>query len=288
MAVYKRGYTRYQGERTADLRRLLVLPRFAWANLLNQRVVIILLMVALFYPIGSIAYIYLVNNPTLLAGFGSSERLQEFLIIDSGFFIRFMNVQSTFAIMLASFAGPSLIAPDLANGALPLYFSRPLTRTGYILARMLVLVGVLSPVTWVPGLAVFAMQAGLGGWTWFSANWHLGAGIFMGLALWIVLVSLVAMASSAFVRWRVVAGALVLGSFVLLAGAGTLVNAVLRVEWGKMINPAFAMEQLWTAMLGADALEGPDATSCAVGLVLLSGLLLVILWRRLNPVEVVR
>ena len=55
---------------------------------------------------------------------------------------------SGFAIVLAALVGPSLVAPDLANGALSLYFSRPQSRTEYIVARMLVLVGLLSLITW--------------------------------------------------------------------------------------------------------------------------------------------
>jgi ABC-2 type transport system permease protein len=285
MAVYKRGYQRYQGERTSRMARLLVLPRLAWQSLLGQRQLVILLVLAMFFPVGCIAYVYLVNNPVLLAGFDTN--VSDFLRIDSRFFLLFMNVQSVFAILLAAFAGPSLIAPDLANGALPLYFSRPFSRSEYILARMLVLVGILSPVTWLPGLLVFSMQASIAGWSWFSLNWYLGAGLLGGLALWIVLVSLVAMASSAYVKWRVVAGALVLAFFFLLAGAGALVDEVLRVEWGSMLNPAYAMEQVWSAILGAEALRGPGAATCAMGLALLAGFLLAVLWRKLRPVEVV-
>ena len=69
------------------------------------------------------------------------------------------------------------MAPDLTNNALPLYFSRPLSRFDYVLARLLVLVGLLSLVTWVPGLLLFAMQSGMAGWSWFAANWRLGVGL---------------------------------------------------------------------------------------------------------------
>ena len=68
-----------------------------------------------------------------------------------------------FAVFLAALAGPGLIAPDLANNALPLYFSRPLTRWSYALARLTVLVGMLSVVTWVPGLMLFGLQVRPGG-----------------------------------------------------------------------------------------------------------------------------
>ena len=146
MAVYQRGYVRYDGDLTGRLARLLVLPRFAGRQILSQRIVTLVLAMAMFWPIGSAVYIYLVNRADLLQGFGSE--LPALLTVDSAFFVIFMNAQSGFAIVLAALVGPSLVAPDLANGALSLYFSRPQSRTEYIVARMLVLVGLLSLITW--------------------------------------------------------------------------------------------------------------------------------------------
>lgn len=285
MAVYRRGYQRYQGALTSRRSRLFVLPKFAWQRLMQQRLVVIIFVIATFWPIACAVFVYLSNNTELLQGFGQ-EALQ-FLKIDGQFFVIFMNAQSMFAIILSAFAGPSLIAPDLTNGALPLYFSRPLSRSEYILSRMLVLVGVLSPVTWIPGLLLFFMQSGMAGGTWFSENWRIGVGIFFGFLLYILLVSLIALTSSAYVRWRIVAGALVLGVFFVMAGAAELTNEVLRVEWASALNPARAMNQIWRSMLGAEPIPGPDAYQCLIVVGVMTLLLAVILQRKLRPVEVV-
>src|SRR6185503_19871749 len=178
MAIYKRGYQRYQGELTSQWSRWFVLPRFAWQRLMQQRLVTIIFVIATFWPLACATFVYLSHHTELMQGFGPEAA--KLLKIDSNFFVVFMNAQSVFAIILAAFAGPSLIAPDLANGALPLYFSRPLSRPEYILSRMMVLMGVLSPVTWIPGLLLFLMQASLAGWTWFQENWTIGAGMFFG------------------------------------------------------------------------------------------------------------
>jgi ABC-2 type transport system permease protein len=285
MAVYKRGYQRYTGPRTGAGERLLVLPRFAWRRLLEQRLVVILLVVSLFWPVACAVFIYLSNHAELL--FGLDPEVMNLLRIDARFFILFMNAQSVFAIILSAFAGPSLIAPDLANGALPLYFSRPMSRAEYVLARLLVLLGVLSPVTWIPGLLLFLMQSGMAGWSWFADNWYLGAAIFFGFLLWILLVSLVAMASSAYVRWRIVAGGLVLGVFFVLAGAAEIAHAVLRVDWVWALNPARNMNQIWRSLLGVEALEGPGAAGCVLAVAVLAAILLLVLERKIRPVEVV-
>lgn len=285
MAVYRRGYQRYEGPRTGNWERLLVLPRFAWERLMQQRLVAVFFVVAMFWPVACALFVYLSHHLELLRGFG--DEMSKVLTINGEFFYVFMNAQSVFAIILSSFAGPSLIAPDVSNGALPLYFSRPMTQTSYVIARMLVLVGVLSPVTWIPGVLLFGMQSGMAGWTWFTDNYRLGLAIFAGFFLWILLVSLVALASSAYVRWRVVAGALVLGIFFILAGAAEMANEVLRVEWASALNPARSMNQIWRAMLGLEAMRGPGAWECAacIGLMVLA--LAMVLQRKLKPVEVV-
>ncbi|MEP7364838.1 MAG: hypothetical protein ABI972_16410 [Acidobacteriota bacterium] len=285
MAVYRRGYQRYEGPLTGAWERLFVLPRFAWERLMQQKLVAIFFVVATFWPVACALFIYLSHHLELLRGFGDDAG--KFLQINGEFFFVFMNAQSVFAIILSAFAGPSLVAPDLANGALPLYFSRPLTRTSYVVSRMLVLVGVLSPVTWIPGMMLFFMQSGMAGWTWFTENYHLGLAVFFGFLLWILLVSLVAMASSAYVRWRMVAGALVLGIFFILAGAAEMANAVLRVEWASGMNPARSVNQIWRYMLGVEAFPGPDAWQCAICIGVMVAMLVLVLQRKLRPVEVV-
>jgi ABC-2 type transport system permease protein len=286
MAVYRRGYTRYEGELTRQLDRLLVLPRFAGQQILSQRLVTTVLVASMFWPLACAVYVYMANRADLLAGFGGPE-VADLMKIDADFFIVFMNTQASFAIVLAALVGPGLIAPDLSNGALPLYFSRPLSRTEYVIARMLVLVGLLSVVTWVPGVMLFIMQWGMAGWGWFGDNWMMGAAIFFGFMIWALLVGLVALASSAYVKWRVVGGALVLAVFFVLAGATELVNAVLRVRWAAVFNPALAMNQIWRSMLGADPLPGPGALASFVGMGLIVVLLLLVLERKLRPVQVV-
>ena len=156
MAVYKRGYRRYSGPLTGRWTRFLVLPRYAWRRLYQQRLVLLLTILAFVWPLLCAGFIYLTNHAELLQGL--DQEFRQFIQVDGRFFSIFMYVQAGFAVFLAALAGPSLIAPDLANNALPLYFSRPLTRWTYALARLTVLVGMLSIVTWVPGLILFGLQ----------------------------------------------------------------------------------------------------------------------------------
>jgi ABC-2 type transport system permease protein len=285
MAIYRRGYQRYQGPCTPHLTRLLAFPRFSWRRMVNQRLVVIVLIVSLFWPLACACFVYLSNHTELLQGFGGP--LLGFLNIKGTFFLTFMSAQSFFAVILAALAGPGLVAPDLANNALPLYFSRPLSRLDYVLARLLVLAGLLALVTWIPGLLLFGIQVGMAGWSWLAANWTLGAAVFAGFFLWSLLLGLVAMASSAYVRWRIIAGALVLGFFFVLSGAAQLIKAVTGAEWALAIDPGEAMNRLWSVMLGVELKPGPGALECAVSLGVITLVLCWVLERKLRPVEVV-
>jgi ABC-2 type transport system permease protein len=242
-------------------------------------------MAAMVWPVLSAGFIYLTNHAELLQGL--EQEFREFIQVDGRFFSIFMHVQAGFAVFLAALAGPGLIAPDLANNALPLYFSRPLSRWSYALARLMVLVGMLSVVTWVPGLLLFGLHVGLAGGWWFWANWTLGAGMVAGFLLWLLVLSLVAMASSAYVKWRVVAGAVSLAFFFILSGVAEMINGVFRVTWGHIIDPAWAVNQVWCALLGVKPPDGPGAWTSALALAVLMLLLVAVIERRLRPVEIV-
>ena len=143
-------------------------------------------------------------------------------------------------------------------------------------------------VTWIPGLLLFWLQVALAGRSWLWANWTLGAGMMVGFLIWLVILSLVAMASSAYVKWRIVAAAVSLAFFFVLSGVGEMIDQVLRVQWGHIIDPAWAVNQIWSGLLGVPALEGPGPWASAVALAVMALLLVAVIERKLRPVEVVR
>jgi ABC-2 type transport system permease protein len=290
MAVYRRGYQRYQGPICGRWHRFMVLPRFAWKRLFQQRLVNLLLIVALIWPLLCAIFIYIGNHADILKSFGP---IQSFFTVQGYFFLIFMDVQAVFAVFLAALIGPGLIVPDLANNALPLYFSRPLHRTDYMLARIITLLGMLSLITWLPGLVLFGLQTGMAGRSWFRENWTIGTSIFAGFALWALLASMVALASSAYAKLKVVAGGIVLGFFFLLSGISVMVNGVFGATWGHALNPFWAANRLWYSMLnakvptGVKEPQGPDASACLCVLIAMILLLVLVLARKLRPVEVV-
>jgi len=264
----------------------MVLPRYAWRQLYQQRLVLLLTMVAFVWPLLCAGFVYLTNHLELLQGL--EPEFRDFIQVNGRFFSIFMYVQAGCAVFLAALAGPGLVAPDLANNALPLYFSRPLTRWSYALARLMVIAGMLSVVTWIPGLLLFGLQVGLAGGWWLLANWTLGAGMVIGFFIWLLILSLVAMASSAYVKWRVVAGAVSLAVFFILSGVSAMIDEVFRVTWGHILDPAWSVNRVWCTLLGVDPPEGPGAGASILALTFFVLLLVAVIERKLRPVEVVR
>ena len=162
MAVYKRTYSAYEGSFTPAWSRFLILPRYSFARLWQSKFLVMFFMACFFYPMGCVAYIYLANNLSILSGFGIPRPLGNFLKVE--------QARQVVREHLA-FVGPNLVSPDLVNGAMPLYLSRPFSRAEYIAGKMSVLVVLLSMVTWVPGLILFVIQSSLAGWEWTKGNW---------------------------------------------------------------------------------------------------------------------
>jgi ABC-2 type transport system permease protein len=286
MAVYKRGYRRYTGPLTGAWTRFMVLPRYAWRRLYQQRLVLLLTMAAFVWPILCAGFVYLTNRAELLQGL--EPEFRAFIQVNGRFFSIFMYVQGGIAVFLAALAGPGLLAPDLANNALPLYFSRPLTRWSYALARLTVIIGMLSVVTWIPGLLLFGFQGALAGGWWMIANWTLAFAVVAGFLLWLLVLGLVAMASSAYVKWRIVAGAVSLAIFFLLSGVAAMIATIFRASWAHVLDPAWSVNRVWCALLGVDPPDGPGAGASLLALMVFVLLLVLVIERKLRPVEVVR
>jgi ABC-2 type transport system permease protein len=285
MAVYRRNYKPYSGALTAEWSRCFVLFRYSRKNLFRSKFLTGLFVVCFFYPLLCLVMIYLAHSASFLEQLGIPSQV---LTIDNKFFFNFMSAQGAFAFLLTAFAGPGLISPDLANGALPLYFCRPFSRTEYVLGKASVLAILLSQITWVPGLILFAMQGGLAGagWTW-NHLWIAGALVLASL-LWIAFLSLLAMALSAWVKWRIVAGAMLLGVMFFGAGFGQAINAVMRTDSGNFFNVAFLMGTIWNALFQVSSEHAISVSQAWVALLVYCTICLGLLMRKVRAYEVVR
>jgi ABC-2 type transport system permease protein len=285
MAVYRRTYTGYTGELTPGWSRWMVLFRYARRNLFKSKFQTALFVVCFFYPLLCLAAIYLANNLAFLRQIGAPSQL---LTIDNKFFFYFMNVQGWLAFVLTAFVGPGLISGDLANGALPLYFCRPFSRSEYVIGKASVLGILLSGITWVPGLILFLTQATLAGGTWARSHMWIVGSLIISSLIWISILSLLAMALSAWVKWRIVAGALLLAMLFFGAGFGHAINAVMRIDAGHLADVAYLMTSVWVSLFRIDAERAIPASTAVIALLVYCGICLALLMRKVRAYEVVR
>ncbi|HEX7178007.1 MAG TPA: hypothetical protein VF240_22300 [Pyrinomonadaceae bacterium] len=248
MAVYENTYGRYEDKLTPEWSRFLVLPRYALRDVFGSKLLTAIFCLCFIYPLVAAILIYLHHNSNAIALLQID--LRELLPINASFFQYFVEVQCWFAFILTVLVGPVLVSRDLANNGLPLYLCRPFSRAEYVLGKMTVLIVLLSLVTWVPGLLLFLLQAYLEGARWIVSNSRIAGAIFVGSMTWIVLLSLLALALSAWVRWRVVASGALLGLFFIPSALGEIVNELFHTRLGHLISPASLMKKIWRGLFG--------------------------------------
>lgn len=285
MAVYRRTYTSYSGALTPAWSRCLVLFRYFRRNLFRSKFQTGLFVLCFFYPLLCLIGIYLAHNLSFLERYSGSNQL---LTIDNKFFFVFITVQGVLAFMLTAFTGPGLISPDLANGALPLYFCRPFSRAEYVLGKASVLAILLSEITWVPGLVLFAVQASLAGSSWTWNHLWIVSSLVLSSFLWIAILSLLAMALSAWVKWRIVAGALLLAVLFFGGGFGQAINAVMRTQSGHFIDIVYLIGTVWTSLFRIDNDRGMSSSAAWIALLIYCGICLALLVRKVRAYEVVK
>ena len=121
---------------------------------------------------------------------------------------------------LASWIAPRLITFDLADDALPILLSHPISRFGYVFGKFIALFGSLSVVTWVPCLLLFVYQGYSSPLPWASSNLRIAVGLFAGAVIWIAFLSILGLALSSWVKWRVVATGTIFAAVFVPAGVG--------------------------------------------------------------------
>ena len=288
MAVHKRVYRPYEGPLTAERWRFLVVSRYGLQELVESRVLVAFVVLCLVPFLVEAAAIYIANSPAaraLLQVGGLPYQMK------TEFFAAALAIQGTLAFLLTAWVAPVLVSPDLVNGALPLYLSRAFSRADYVLGKAVVMLSVLSLITWVPILTLFVLQAGLADPSWIAANLRVAGAIFAGAWIWITVLTLLGLALSASIRWRLVASGALFGVFFMGSAFGEAWHRVLRDPWGRVANLAYVVGLVWRDLFGI-VLPGEPTTdvptwAAALALAGVCALSLFLLDRRLRAREVV-
>lgn len=290
MSVFKHEYRAYTGPVTPLPSRIAVLARYAIAEAWSSKITWALFIASLVPILVFLIIIYLANNPLAraLIMHGGSTGLE----INASFFLKVLVSQCWLALVLSAWVAPRLVSFDLADNALPILLSHPISRFGYVFGKFIALFSSLSLVTWIPCLLLFAYQGYSSPRPWAGANLRVAFGLFAGSVLWIALLSILGLAVSSWVKWRMVATGCIFAAVLVPAGVGGVAMAILRTKWGLLLNLPAMMSQVLFRLMGVPESYGinrqiPNAAIAAM-LALLCLVCVVMLNARIRAREVVR
>jgi len=289
LSIFKHEYRAYSRTLTPPWVRLGVIVRYAVAEAWTSRIAIALFTISMLPAIVFLVGIYLANNPMARMLVMRRNPLYE---IDAAYFLRVMEIQCWFALALSAWVAPRLVCSDISDNALPILLSHPISRFGYALGKFSALSICLSLVTWIPCTLLFAYQGYSSSQSWVVANLHIAGALVAGSLLWIVLLSLLGLALSSWVKWKMVATFVIFAVVFVPAAIGGIITGVLRTKWGLLLNVPVIMTELWQQLLGAPQTIRPDfqlpITSILIVLALICAICVLMLNARIRAREVVR
>jgi hypothetical protein len=274
MAVYKKTYRPYEGELTPGWSRFLVIPRYAFEELHGKRFLTIFFLASFIYPLICALIIYVQHNASALSLLGVQQGARGLISIN----VTFFHV----AARLAEHDGAVPGGVHRARaGVARSGQQRPLAVPGAplfargIRARQDVRAGDSDVADDLgAGAALFGLQGYLEGWQWMRDNARLASGMFFGAWVWILLLALLALALSAWVKWKPAAGGLMFGVFFVGSAFGAVINAVQRTNWGNLFNVSHLVGVVWVQLFegsnqttnGAVFFRAPQDETCRCGL----------------------
>jgi ABC-2 type transport system permease protein len=212
---------------------------------------------------------------------------------------QFPAAVSLLVILFCATVAPELVSRDMRGGVLPLYFSRPLTRYDYALAKLAALITAVFGLLAGPQLLMFV--GGAFSVDGMSAVWHEFLDFASGLAVSgvnaVVFGSLALLVASLAGR-RAVAAAMIVALFVIttpiygvLMGLaysgsqdGNLTGASATMsQLAGLVSPMILVDgvgQWWFAAKSMLGPYGPVYGLVALGLVVVSVLLLLVRYRK--------
>lgn len=250
MALRNRGWIAWTGSMTPVSRRFLVLTRYSLREAFDSRVFLAFYILCLIPSLAALLAIYLSHNTQFLQQFSGME--QWFAKVPDWIFLHLFGWQAMPAFLVAVIAAPPLISADVSNNALGIILAHPIDRREYVLGKAAVVFVLLSPITWIPGLLAFGLQAVLAGWPWTVENLRIPAAFFVGHILWILVITMLCLAVSAWIRLAAFSRGVLLAIFIISAVVGRLINAVTRSSIGDLFHLPRAIESIVMRFFDAD------------------------------------
>ena len=291
MSVREHGFRTYAGPWTRMITRPLVITRYTLANVFSSRLFTIFYVACFLPPCLFLVTIYLRYKVDFLSGvlgFRDPDAIIGAGLFDDWLYYGIVEPSVFVAFLIVLVRGPALLAPDLKDNAMPLYLSRPLTKPQYLLGKLLALLWLTAAVTWIPGLLLVFVNAYYAEDGWLLDNLSVPLGLIVTCLVWSVCLSIIALALSAWVRWRPAATLGFLGLFVIGSAIGNLFRVTSGDWYGSLIILFDAIEVVGRDLFGAKASDLMPLPWAWSTLAVATALALWALMRRIRAFEVVR
>jgi ABC-2 type transport system permease protein len=168
----------------------------------------------------------------------------------------FIHYQGYMVMIVLALAGSVLIGNDFRYGSLPFYLSKPLSRRHYLLGKGLAVAAFINLMTTLPALVLYVEYGLVYSWDHFTRNGYLVVGILGYGAVLTVTLTLLLLATAAWLRRTV---PLIMTWTALFLLCRQLATALVD---GLHLDPRWRLIDLWndTALMGAFCLQmGPEA-----------------------------
>ena len=280
MPIHDQSYRHWEGTFRPHTFRWWVITREGLRIILRRKIFLIFIMappIIQFLIYGAI--VYGVNV------YGSLFNLD---IVNAKFFFDFLMRQTFSIALICIFGGSGLIANDLKNNALQLYFSKPLTRLDYLVGKFAIIMVLMAFLTTVPGILLFMENSVISEGTTFirENNWVLGSIVLHSFIITIPTGLLILALSSVTRNDRYTAISFIAILLGTLAFSEILENAL------KLKPAVFVSYWSNINMLGKRLFrlpDHPDSWYWAVPVILgIAGVCIWTMYRKINGVEIVK
>ena len=110
--------------------------------------------------------------------------------------------------------------------------------------------------------------------------------MFVASWLWILVLSLIALSVSAWVKWKPLASGGLIAIFMVGAGMGTMINELLDARWGLLLNVPLLVQTVWEHLFDRTPSIDMPLWLLWATLTLVAGVCLFLLDRKLRAYEV--
>ena len=153
MPIHDQGYRHWEGTLKSHTFRWWVIAREGLKIILRRKLFLLFIMApAIIHFLACGVYIYLANMMDV-------RGLPQ---VNANFFYDFFSRQTFFIVLICVFGGSGLIANDLKNNALQMYFSKPLKRVDYLVGKLVTIMTMLTFVTLILAILLFLENLLLG------------------------------------------------------------------------------------------------------------------------------